>query len=216
MHALTALQTIRDDPEHSQEIQMQDRQMHLLFTDISEDFMREMCHEHTNRSFYTNMRGVTVDIHCRVEAIAFIGIGDIGQMRLEHLPNTVQRLEVIACDQCYSVETRYLPRKLEYFNLSHNKIYGSVDLTALPTRMTEFDMRINRITGKVNILRLPRTMTRLFLHNNRIIQYTVYFDEVPECFMVIDLHGNKVKRVRHVSGMKDMYEARIIIRPYGF
>ena len=193
--------------------------MHLLFTDISEGFMREMCPDpdvHTNRSLYTHMRGVTVDIHCRVESIAFNGLGDIGQMHLEHLPNTVQRLEVIACDQCFSVETRYLPRKLEYCNLSHNKIYGSLDLTALPTRMTEFDMRSNRITGKVNILRLPNTMTRLFLHNNRITQHTVYFDEVPECVVVIDLHGNKVKRVRHVSGMKSMCEARTIIRPYGF
>ena len=213
---LTAIQTMSADPANDEFILMQDHQMHLLFADVSEDFMREMSPVHEHPSFYMRMRCVVVDPNWRVEAIEIYKKRQFGQMHLEHLPNTLKRMHIITCNQCYSVETRYLPRELDDLNLSDNQIFGSLDLTVLPPHMRELDVRSNRITGPVNILRLPKTMMRLYLHNNRIVQDTLYFDEVSERIICIDLNWNKVKRVRHVSSEKAVLEPRIIIRPYGF
>ena len=135
-----------------------------------------------------------------------------GNIHVENLPHSVQKVSITSCSQHYKVNTRLLPRECILFNMSYNRIYGTVNLCELPPKIVAFHLQHNYIKEPVRLYNLPDSLHTIYLHANRIKQRVVFYEDLPEGMKKIDLQDNQIKKVENIDrGSKLSLDERIRI-----
>ena len=101
-----------------------------------------------------------------------------GAFNISSLPPTSTSVNLANCEQNCAIETRRLPRCLEYLNVNYQQIHGTIDLTTLPCGMVRFLARNNAIRGPIVLTQLPQTLNTIDFSSNKIKEGDVLFGDV--------------------------------------
>ena len=187
-----------EDIRHVNELRFQEQQMALLFSDVLPEALPPRdCAEFFKRGDFRQYIRWCDEGYVR--SVEFSS-KRMGQLRIDHLPSTVEYVNINNCGQHYQIQTRMIPRQCMTFNMSNNQICGFIDLTALPGRLIFLHLSKNKIPGRIVLRDLPNLLREIKLSNNSITQEVVYYDVIPRKTVSIDLRGNKIKRVESFMG----------------
>ena len=127
-----------------------------------------------------------------------IGSAHCGNFDLPYAPPTMHSLCVTKCWQWYTIETRLLPRCLEIFDYSRNRIHGKFDMSTLPEKIFSVNLSHNYISGPFSLVGLPETIQNIQMQmsygNTRI--GTLWYDKLPAALTTVDLMNTSVDCVR--------------------
>ena len=132
-----------------------------------------------------------------------------GDFRIAFAPSSCEWLGITQCHQHFAVQTRMLPSKCVVFDVSVNKIFGTVDMCTLPAPMTTFCVRNNDIVGPIVLKGLPERMSAINISNTKIKQSVIYFDTLPKTLYDVRLHGLRVRGVRPLYPGDSVHDTRI-------
>ena len=129
----------------------------------------------------------------------FIHDSNFGNYSIEWLPNTVEKLFIVASRQEYVLQTAWLPSESRLIDLRANLLYGTVDLRRLPQKLRFLNLLGNDIEGPIDIMHLPAPLRTLSLANNVIIQETLIYGDLPQNLEHIELSGNRISRIQPIA-----------------
>ena len=73
-----------------------------------------------------------------------------GNFNVHALPSAVKHIDINQSWQQYALQTKALPRNLQYCTLSVNNLFGSVNLRMLPAKLRRLDLSSNKLTGPID------------------------------------------------------------------
>ncbi|KNH05259.1 tyrosine-sulfated glycopeptide receptor 1-like protein [Perkinsela sp. CCAP 1560/4] len=127
-----------------------------------------------------------------------------GNFHVDSLPPHVQAINIQSCRQHYELQTRSLPRALQFCYLNFNLLYGSVDLRNLPNPIRRLDLSYNQLNGPIDLTELPHRMESLWLHANAIRQSVVFYADLPPDIQNIKLVEDS-KRKNLIGEIRGLY-----------
>ena len=121
----------------------------------------------------------TKDAITRIENLAYDDF-EAKTIDLRWVPPAVEHLRLANHMAISAVETRMLPKCLQYFSAVRCGIPGTIDLMHLPLSLTELDLKMNNISGTVTLLELPRVLKAINLSQNRIEAVLADGQNIPQ------------------------------------
>ena len=141
-----------------------------------------------------------------------------GNFYVDSLPPHVQAINIQSCLQHYELQTRSLPRALEFCYFDYNLLYGSVDLQTLPESLRRLGLSDNQLHGPIDLTGLPHRMQGLWIHSNAIRQSVVFYGSLPPSIQSIKLveETNGKNRIGELRGLYPPSSANVrkIFRPF--
>ena len=185
----------RPNPE---QINMQAVLMDLFFENIDPNSLEKISHGNTTKHFEKWEFQPSFNIELDFQAVTYVRIccKKVGNFRIDYLPNSVERLMILDCEQSGTVKTRLFPRNLVFINLRENALYGTIDLQTLPEKLEHLELGNNQLTGPIYLFRIPKTMNVLSLSNNAIKQETIFYDDLPNHMSSLSLIGNEIGKIQ--------------------
>ena len=146
-------------------------------------------------------------ITCVDGIVQSIRYGDkfFGNLQMDYVPNSVEDLSIVLCNQKYALSTRQLPRCLKTLDMSRNRLLGTLDCTNLPPALKSLLVPRNALAGVIDLSYLPKTLGCIDVSDNHI-EAVVMLRESGDGMRELYCRNNAIKEnvmlepffVRHV------------------